>query len=540
MNTTDTPSAGRSERLAVRKSRMLLSALFILLLLTLGYQLSSLYYLPQYDGARFWGDEFGQILELKTELERGYAAIPTGKGATVEATNGIVRGNSWLAAIVYGLPALLFYPHFDLVTIGRTVSALLSLILLVILYAALRRFGSSKFVALAATLVLIANQAFVFASHSARLDIAAGLSVLAWVGYCTWQYRQLRQALWQPGSLWFTAFGACTFALVTFSIHLLTLLGPAAVFVVYVFGKEQRAKAFAASASGVLAVAGILFAIYASTGAPLTLFGETPHRLQSHDVLSAMPVFRPFSWSVQSSNLVQRFEQFRIEAPFVAALFMASLVVSVVKWRSLAPATKFALACSGIVVLCWLQFQSSAVYYLTHITPLLVFISVMILRTLKPRRWKTTLALGCVALAALHFAEIEQLTDPSRRRDTQNRHALQAIEPRLPDDGSTILVQYPAVSILHRTLGDRLMTTHFVNFPVDSSSVEEVLRKNNVSTIVLYRTAQAHNYSFEVAPLWAFAQAHGKTDTLIRGDFFDVEVGEGGTDDELHVVSLKR
>jgi hypothetical protein len=42
-----------------------------LLALVLVYQFSSLYFFPQYDGARFWGDEFGQVIELKHELEHG-------------------------------------------------------------------------------------------------------------------------------------------------------------------------------------------------------------------------------------------------------------------------------------------------------------------------------------------------------------------------------------------------------------------------------------------------------------------------------------
>jgi hypothetical protein len=524
-----------------RTSRILIYVTGALLLLILAYQFSSLYYFPQYDGARFWGDEFGQVIELKHELEHGYAAIPTGKGATVAVTNGIVRGNSWLAEFVYGLPAVLFYPSFDLVAIGRTVTAVLSIGLLAALFISLRRFGSSQLVAVAALLLLVTNRSFVFASHSARLDIVAGLAVLAWTAYCTYLYRKQREATWSPTTLWYLGFGAVTFALATLSIHLLTLLGPVALFALLVLSKGDRLRATALGAAGVLLVAAVLFGTYAMTGAPITLFGETSHHIQSHDVLDAMPAFSPFSWSVQSSNLVQRFEQFRDEAPFVAAIFFAGLLLAALKWRQIASATRFALGCTAIFMVSWLEFQSSAIYYLLHVTPLMVFVAVLVLRTLKPRRWKLTLALGCAVMVLLHSVDLAAIQGFSKAIDERNREAVTAIASRLPKDKTRILAQYPAVSLLHRTLGERLMTTHFVNFPTDSSSVDEVLRQQDVSTMILYRTSRAQNYSFEVEPLWNVASTRGRIDTIIIGYLFDVAPDDASTGpDSLYVVSLPR
>ncbi len=525
---------------AASSGRIVIYVTGALLLLVLTYQFSSLYYFPQYDGARFWGDEFGQVIELKHELEHGYAAIPTGKGATVAVTNGIVRGNSWLAAFVYGLPAVLFYPSFDLVAIGRTVTAVLSIGLLVTLFISLRMFGASQLVAVAALLLLVTNRSFVFASHSARLDIVAGLAVLAWTAYCTYLYRKQREAAWSPTVSWYIGFGAITFALATLSIHLLTLLGPVALFALLVLAKGDRLRATAHGAAGVLLVAAVLFGTYALTGAPITLFGQTSHHIQSHDVLDAMPAFSPLSWSVQSSNLVQRFEQFRDEAPFVAAIFVAGLLLAVLKWRQLAPVTRFALACTAIIMVSWLEFQSSAIYYLLHVAPLMVFVAVMILRTLKPRRWRLTLALGCAAMVLLHSIDLAAIQGFSKSIDERNREAIAALTARLPQDDSRILAQYPAVSLLHRSLGDRLMTTHFVNFPTDSSTVDEVLRQQNVGTMILYRTSRAQNYSFEVEPLWNIASARGRIDTVIVGYLFDVALDDASTrPDSLYVVSLQ-
>src|SRR5579864_4094990 len=96
--------------------------LVLMIVLVLFLQARMLYDFPQPDSARWWGDETGQMLELRTELHDGYAHIPTGLGSSVAITNGLVRGNSWLAAAIYGTPALIFSNAADLVTIGRTIT----------------------------------------------------------------------------------------------------------------------------------------------------------------------------------------------------------------------------------------------------------------------------------------------------------------------------------------------------------------------------------------------------------------------------------
>src|SRR5689334_3548967 len=78
-----------------------------MIVIILAAQARLLYVFPQPDSARWWGDETGQMIELRAEVEEGYARIPTGLGSSVAITNGLVRGNSWLAAAVYGFPAYL-------------------------------------------------------------------------------------------------------------------------------------------------------------------------------------------------------------------------------------------------------------------------------------------------------------------------------------------------------------------------------------------------------------------------------------------------
>lgn len=81
------------------------------------------------------------------------------------------------------------------------------------------------------------------------------------------------------------------------------------------------------------------------------------------------------------------------------------------------------------------------------------------------------------------------------------------------------------------------MTTHFVNFPRDTTSVTGVLDAQNVSTMILYRTSRKESYSFEVDPLWQAVQ-NWRMDT-ITGSYFDVGLdyfaGLSGSD-TLYIV----
>lgn len=526
-----------------QRQKIALIALSAMLLIVLGCQFQSLFSLPQYDGARWWGDEFGQIIELKSELEGGYARIPTGKGATVEITNGIVRGNSWMAAFVYGLPALIFYPSFDLVTIGRVVTAALSLLLILVVGKSLNKLRVSSLLAFAAILILIANRSFLFASHAARLDIAAGLAVIGWVAYCA---LKLRSTDVRPLSKqWFFVFGAVTFFFVTFSIHLLTLLGPVAIYAVYRLGKSVRLTAFLYSALGVSAVGVLLLVVYLVTGAPVTLFGETSHHIQSYDVLGAMPAFHPFSFSTQFANLVQRFQQFAVEAPVILALTMLSIIVTILLWQSLTREARFFSICTLIVTISWLIFQSSAIYYLLHLTPLLIVQAMSVMHTALEAKSEGSYAFGILAVIAtiMHLGDAAHANTTAETIHRENQRAVSLISPKLKESNARVIAQYPAVPQLHQQLGDRLVTTHFLNFPRENKQAHEVLREQNVRSMVLYRTSRIQDYSFEVAPLWEIARQHGTLDTIITGRLFDVGVDyfKGHTgEDTLYLFRLDR
>lgn len=498
-----------------------LLALALVVLLVL--QFRSLYVFPVYDSARWWGDEFGQVIELKTEIEEGVARIPTGYGATVAETNGIVRANSWLAAAFYGLPAVLFFPTFDLVTIGRTVTALLSVVLIVCLFWSLRSSGSTSVFAFAILLLLVTNRAFLFATHSARLDVAAGFAVLAWLSYIIRASAEGRSYRW-----WFLL-GAVTFLLCTLSIHLLTLLGPVAIFAVWRLGGFRRPLRALSAVLGVLLCVGILLGTYALTSAPFTLFGETgPGTLQAQEVVAAFPGLRPFSFSVQSSNIIQRFELLIEDAPiFVLPFTLAMVAIAVIvpafaRKLNLSEYTIRLLGSTGIITWSWLEFQSSSAYYLLHLLPLLAFaIGAIVHRAFETSR--AISVIGFLVLALLYFSNIQDSIKAEvngAQMSTENRAAIQAVIPRI-DPKAKILTQIPAISLVHESLDRRMMTTHFVNFPKADQAHSDLLVDHDVRYILEYRTSRMPNFSFESATLNNLA-ALGTIDTQFIGRFFDV------------------
>src|ERR1035437_475245 len=229
-----------------------------------------LFVFPQPDSSRWWGDETGQMLELRAEMQTGYAHIPTALGSSLAITNGLVRGNSWLAAIVYGLPALAFSGTFDLVSIGRTITCLLSLVMCWLMYRLLRKLGVNISLALFGGFLIVSPRSYFFASHAARLDVAAGLSVLIFVSYLATHFQRLKQIQWQPTISWYVAYGVIAMLFATFSIHLVTLLGLISIYTFWRFGTWRRARALVAAFAGGSVFLAALIGTYALSSAPIS------------------------------------------------------------------------------------------------------------------------------------------------------------------------------------------------------------------------------------------------------------------------------
>src|SRR5207237_1742863 len=103
-------------------------------------------------------------------------------------------------------------------SVGRTVTALLGLILLASLYGILRKLGVSPILAAGSVALVVLNQGFVWAVHSARYDLLTGLSLLWLVFFFS------KENKFSLGRCFFLRFA--TIGAILFSRHLLTLALP--------------------------------------------------------------------------------------------------------------------------------------------------------------------------------------------------------------------------------------------------------------------------------------------------------------------------
>ena len=514
-----------------RVERFAAAFIAALVVIVLVLQARLLYIFPQPDSARWWGDETGQMLELRTELQDGYARIPTALGSSVAITNGLVRGNSWLAAALYGAPVLVFSDSSDLVTIGRTITFVLSIGLLFAMYGILRKNQVSRVLSLFALLLLTTMRSFFFASHAARLDVAASIAVLAFVWYLSSRYDALKQGRWKPSSLWYFCYGATVVLFATLSIHLLTLLGALSLYMFWQFGAFRRPSAIASVAAGAAITAGLFLSIYAMSGAPMSLFGPSYAPNQFQSVAAELPILRPFSRSVQVANMLERIHGVWAEAPAFLMLVFIAIALRFTVRSSVQKSNRGTWISGAAIVIgvAWLLFQSPALYYYIQVLPLFVVAIVIGLS----RRWKSDLAtlsmvVGIsVALFAFGMIDSMRAEGTARAIERGNHHALpEAIDlvPRNADSSAPplILAQNPAIAMLEHESSVRLMTAHLVSFPVSSEPIAKVLRNLNVQYVLLYAAHDGSIYSADYHALRPLADSIGAVVLRKPGILFDV------------------
>ncbi len=505
-----------------------IAALIVVVLIA---QARLLYIFPQPDSARWWGDETGQMLELRTELQNGYASIPTALGSSVAITNGLIRGNSWFAAVVYGVPALIFSNVTDIVTMGRTITFALSIVLFFVMYRMMRVSQVSPILALFGVLLLAATRSFFFASHAARLDVAAALGVLAFVWYLSSRSEAMKEKRWRPSSLWYFSYGAFVIVFASLSIHLLTLLGAFSLYMLWQFGAFRKSSAIISVVSGAAVMAGMFVAIYAISGVPFSLYGPSSAPNQFQSVAAELPIFRPFSRSVQVANILERIHGLWSEAPAFLMLIFIPIIFRLAV-RSSASKLDMGIYISGaaiVIAVAWLLFESPALYYYVQVLPLFI-IALMIGIS---RRWNLTPGMltivSCLAIVLCMFGIMDTMLVKSTARaiDQGNRAALAEVIDSIRNDTHSsarpiVLAQNPAIAMLEHDKNVRLMTAHIVSFPTSSEPMANVLQKLDVKYILLYASWDSSIYSADYQALRPIANSLGTVILRRPGILFDV------------------
>ena len=505
--------------------------LMVFIAIVLISQTRSLYIFPQPDGARWWGDETGQMLELRAELKDGFAHIPTGLGSSVAITNGLVRGNSWLAAAIYGIPTLLFSGVTDLVTIGRTITLLLSLVLCFVMYRMLRAFDVSPTIALFAVLLLVTTRSFFFASHAARLDVAAGLSVLGFVWYLSDRFERMKRAEWTPTSSWFFLYGATAILFSTLSIHLLTLLGLLSIYMLSRFGAVRKPRYILSASAGAIVMLAVLLIIYKLSGAPFTVFGLNPINTASsnqfQNVARSLPIERPLARSVQIANVLERLQGLWSEATiFLIVLLICGILFLIIQRKSrVNNRDSFFFGAVVIILIAWLFFQSPALYYYIHVLPLfIVAIAIGISSRDKNNRMLLLILTACaIPMALLSISDTLVAGNVSRTIERDNHAAMNAALSTVRSDSNrTVLAQNPAIAFLERQRDIHLMTAHLISFPLTIAPIAETLHDLNVRSILLYAPGDGSVYSEDYQKLRPVADSIGTIVLKQTGTLFDV------------------
>ncbi len=522
-------TSNHSAPLFRRWSTVLLAAL---ILLVLAMQTRSLFVFPQPDGARWWGDETGQMVELKTELTDGFARIPIGIGSSVAITNGIVRGNSWMAAAIYGIPVLLFSNFADVVSIGRVVTFLLALLLCFTMSRMLRAFGVSSSFALLAVLLLVTSRSFFFASHAARLDIAAGLSVLGFVRYLGKQHERMIRGEWTPTAHWYFTYGVVAMLFATLSIHLLSLIGVLSIYMLFQFGAIRKPLFAVSALFGVASVVAILLAIYGLSGVPWTLFGVSAKPNQFQSVANMLPIQRPFSRSVQIANILERWNGLRSEAP--AFLLWCGISFSLCLWSiwqklKLIP-HHFLFGATIAILFAWLFFQSPALYYYLHVLPLFIVVATIAIASRIKNSTMVEVALLSVGVLLSYFAVQDTIragtTAMTITRD--NGVAMQQAALAIQEDAAgrrpIVLAQNPAIAFFEHSKDIRLMSAHIVSFPLTTRPLAVSLDSLDVNYIILYAPGTGTSYSEDYATPRPVADSLGTVLLRVPGRLLDVDL----------------
>lgn len=471
-----------------RVERILAVALLALATVAFFSEARSIYVAPQPNSIRWFGDETWLMTEAREHVATGVVRYPLARGTTLVDHKGMLLGMPWLSSLLYGTTVAL--SHADPVDTGRTVTLVLSAMVAALLFASARMLKVPMVLGALGVVMLVANRSFLFTSHSARPDMLAGLILLA-VFAGSELLIERRTAGIRPVRA-FALGVALVFLMLTSSVHLLTLLPGVALYAAWRLGVFQQVTTAAAFAAGGAGVAALLAIVYFATTGSLALLGSSSHA-QFHDVISSIPILRPFSRSVQVANMVIRTKQFLAEAPAALLVFP---VIGLAMWRLRRQRGTLAIVIAFMIAFfSWLLLEGAEVHYLMHIVPLMLLVTIVLLsRSIQlTGAWTafTAVAIGglltilAVRDANTAYAEGSRLARSNDRAVSGVFAAIAADwqRPGLPN----VLVEPPALEgLLKYPL--RVMTDHFISFPRYSLAVDQYLDTLAVDYVILYNS----------------------------------------------------
>jgi Dolichyl-phosphate-mannose-protein mannosyltransferase len=526
-----------------RSEEWVFFALLALVTIIVMLELLSLYSTPVPDSYLWWGDESWLMLEFRTQMLTGVFRHPYALGSSLASGSGIIFGNMWISALFYGIPAAFLSPiAMDIVLLGRTVTAVFAITLLVVLYEIARRLTSDRLLAMLSVLLLVTSRSFLLTSHSARYDILSALAIIVGV------YLLLRYGAIGGRAIRSAIVGFCVAATLLITIHVTIALALAALVTVVYQARSGWLRSFFAFIGGAIVFMAFLVGVSALRGQ--LMLGQSwsgSFALNMHDI----PALRFYSRSVQSANFIQRWSTLKAFGFGFILAIAAIVLIAIIQfarrnirwkmgWRAVVPL---------VVVLSWTEFESSApTSYLIYILPVFSLIVALALKRFSSGDMHIWLIAGLgILLSSMALRDMPGTHGNGYLLMTENYQAVGAALDQIEQQDSgayvsgvhpLVLTFNPAVHEVLRDTNVRLMTTHFVEFPAGETSskdptlyVDSVLRAEGVNYALVYLSGWKHDYMREVGPIMA-ALGRKATPLWERAGYF-TDIGRSYFDSKL-------
>lgn len=486
----------------------------------LGMSLHTLYQFPVFDGFRWYGDETWSLLGWKNLLAHGRMIVPVALGSQLLTSPGLLLGSPWMAAVIYGLPQLLVHPSTDIVNVGRVVSYILGVgMVLFYGWAAYRLEIKMHVVAFAVALVVL-SRSFTLATHSARYDILTGFALLMFVGFLatllpTFQ-RNHPIRRWSNAIVCFLIGSVGVIFAFAISPHLEVLLPPIMIYCAWRFGAFRSVKAAITFVSGAVLGSVLILVLYAVPNHSISIASGISSDNQFGSVLSNLPIRHIFSRSAQSHQLWAKGYYLWHEAPLFAfvlpLILLSELTLRITKRAHLA--TSFVTVCLMLALLVALFVQSTLPYYLIHVLPLAALAFALHLEEWSKLAGSApVIAVTSLALStAIWLQSIPELGHAARignRIGEANTAAIQAAIEQASRDWEPggkkplVLAQGPAIHELLRDTELRVMNESFLFFPIrqpglGADSPDSVIARAGVDYVIDYHKPMTKEYEAAV------------------------------------------
>lgn len=484
------------------------------------WQASSLFVAPVPDALWWFSDETWLLNEAATHIVEGAVRLPIAEGSALFYSKGLLLGVPWISSLLYGVPILVFDP-VDLIACGRIVTYLLTGAMLLTIVVALHKHRVPLLVAGMFILLLVGTRSFLIGGHCARPDVLCGLVLLlvtVWMASVSGaDFRTRHWVLF--------GFGIQLLGL-TSSIHLLRLLPLQVLVALYFFSRaEHRLRNLLWCTLGALGAIGVLVLSYYAGNGSLTLGPAMQSSDNSDYLLSQIPLLRPFSRSVQVSNLVSRWDTAVDYAPMLLIGLTLTAIVAIAWFATGKRPSRvigIAFTSTSAFVVSWLWLQPPALVYTMHILPVVTFCAGLLLRNLQVNR---IAQIGMYATAVLIFLIGVMDVEMSRARGAalvrSNRSAVDQLVDMARSDvrHPRILAEAPMLSSLQRQSSVRVISDHFTGFRVNDQSLGEVIHGLQPDFVMLW--AHEHHDRFN-EPFYSTIDSSAELLASVSGVLYDL------------------